>query len=451
MAASPNSSSEEVYLDFKSALDTEEGDKAEKIGDGAQALGRADKQIEADYRAPYLAHATMEPMNCTVRIDQDRCDLWVGNQAPEMVRDVAAYYAEVHQDKVQVHSTFLGGGFGRRVSLDYVAEAVSIAKASGLAVQVVWSREDDIRHDYYRPASMARFKAALDEQGRIESWFVKRAGPNIMPYMIDDVFDTMVPGFVPDGLADWMSKRGYGLYDGILLDHASVEGLFEDYDIPNKEVRHITRDPGLRTGYWRSVGHSFGGFCKESFMDELALAADRDPVEMRLLHSQSDPNLHQVIEVAAEKSNWGQPLPTNHFHGIAAHTSFNSSVAQVAEISIERNQIKVHKVTCVVNCGTAINPDNVRAQMESGIIFGISAALFGVITLHNGQVEQSNFHDYPMVRMDDSPQIEVHIIESDEDPTGVGEPGVPPIAAAIGNAVYAATGKRLRQLPLKLS
>ncbi len=434
---------------FENAL-KEEGDNGHDEGD-AKAIQQANKVISAQYWAPYLAHATMEPMNCTVKIENGKVDVWVGSQSPGMAKNIAALFADVSKDDVTVHSTYLGGGFGRRSASDFVAQATAIAKASNLPVQLVWSREDDTQHDLYRPAALAKFDIGLNKDGTITDWHVKRVGPNIMPYMIDETVDAMAPGFMPNAMVDWLSKRGYGLFDGWVVDPSSIEGLFEDYDSPNKQVSHVTIDPGLPMGFWRSVGHSYSGFFKESMMDEVAVALKQDAVEYRLKHLKQNPRLANVLKQAASQAGWGKPLASGHFHGVATHMSFGSFVAQVAEVSIKNNDIKVHKVTCVIDCGTAVNPNVVKAQMEGGIIYGLTAALHGEITLKDGAVEQSNFHDYPMLRMNESPEFEVVIINSNESPAGVGEPGLPPIAAAVANAVYAASGKRLRSLPLKLA
>jgi CO/xanthine dehydrogenase Mo-binding subunit len=436
---------------FSDALDAGDLESAHEEGEGLDALENASSVVSAEYWAPYLAHSTMEPMNCTVKVMGDKCDIWVGCQTPDVARGLAARILDLSIDDVTLHSYFLGGGFGRRVNSDFVAEATEIAKASGLAIQLIWSREDDTRHDFYRPASLARFKIGVGKDGLIESWTTQRAGPNIMPYTLDEVVDGKAPGFLPNGLVDWLSKRGYGLFDGMAVDESSVEGLYEDYDAANKSVEHVTVDPGLPVGFWRSVGHSFSGFFKESMMDEVAVAQKQDKLAYRIAHTKNNPKLRNALKLVGEKSQWGQSLPANHFHGVACHNSFKSSVAQVAEVSVENNEIKIHKITCVVDCGFAVNPDIVKAQMESGIIFALTAALYGEITLKDGVVQQSNFHDYPMLRMAQSPEIEVHIVASDEGPTGVGEPGVPPVAAAVANAVFAATGKRLRSLPLSLS
>lgn len=436
---------------FKEAIESGDIDNAHEQGDGREALERSDEVIEADYWAPYLAHATMEPMNCTAKFSGDKLEVWTSTQNPQVAKNIAAFYGDVSKDDVTVHGCFIGGGFGRRTVSDYVAEAVAIAKAAGVPVQLVWSREDDTQHGYYRPASMARFKVGLNKEGLIESWNVTRSGPNIMPYTIDEVADAMMPGFLPNGMVDWMSKAGYGLFDGWTVDPASVEGLFEDYDAPHKSVNHVTVDPGLPLGFWRSVGHSYSGFFKESMMDEIAIKQNVDPIEFRLKHLKNNPRLANVLKQAAEKANWNKDLPKGHFHGVAVHTSFQSYVAEIAEVSVENNQIKVHKVICTIDCGLAVNPDIVRDQMESGIVFGLTAALHGEITLKDGAVEQSNFHNYPLLRINETPDIEVLIVDSDESPSGVGEPGLPPIAAAVSNAIFAATRKRLRSLPLKLS
>jgi CO/xanthine dehydrogenase Mo-binding subunit len=443
-------SSSDIEKNHRRAL-LETGEEAHFQGDKEQAKSNSSQIVEAEYWAPYETHAPMESMNCVIKIQNSKCDVWTGNQGPQLTQAIAAYYADLNKEDVTVHQTFLGGGFGRRGLLDFVAETASIAKHLDVPVQLVWSREDDIQHGYYRPAAATTMKAGLNDKGEIQSWYAKRAGANIMPYLLDDVLDPMMPGFVPNAMADWLSKRGYGLFDGMVVDPTSVEGLWEDYDVPQKEVQHVTYDPKIRLGFWRSVGHSFTGFFKESFMDELAHAAAIDPIEYRLMHSKNNPRLNEVIRLAASKAGWPAPSKPGRYLGVAAHFSFNSYVAEIAEISIEHGKVRVHKVTCAVDCGLAVNPDIVRAQMEGGIIFGLTAALEGGITFNEGAVEQSNFHDYPMLRMAESPDIEVHIVDSQEDPTGVGEPGVPPIAPAVANAIFAATGTRLRRLPLTLS
>jgi CO/xanthine dehydrogenase Mo-binding subunit len=436
---------------FVTALNSDDSTNSFEQGNGLDGLESSDSVVTGEYWAPYLAHSTMEPMNCTAKIDGDKMEIWVGTQAPNISKLTAAFHADIDPDNVTVNSKYLGGGFGRRSGTDFVAEAAAIAKASGLPVQLVWSREDDIQNDLYRPASLARFQVGLNQQGLIDTWTVKRSGPQIMPYTLDTMIDAMLPSFLPNAMVDWLSKRGYGIFNSLTVDHTSVEGLYEDYDAVNKSSDHVTADPGVPLGYWRAVGHSFSGFFKESMMDEIAISQKQDAVEYRLKNLTKNPKLANTLKVAAEKAGWKKPLPKGHFHGVAAHSSFNSHVTQIAEVSVTNNQLKIHKIVCVVDCGLAINPGIVQAQMESGIIYGLSAALSGEITFKDGVVQQSNFHDYPALRMNETPEIEVIIVDSDDAPTGVGEPGLPPVAAAVANAIYAATGKRLRSLPLKLS
>lgn len=444
-------SSDQAQAQFQMALETGKSDKASKQGRGVNGLDDAASKISAEYWAPYVAHATMEPMNCTVRIENGNCDVWVGNQFIAVAQAIAAHYGGVKKEHVTVHARFLGGGFGRRMGMDYVAEAAAIAREAELPVQLLWSREDDIRHDIYRPASLVRYEAGLDSNGDWQTWTATRVGPNILPGAMDVALGVMLPEFLPHGMTTWLSKRGYSLFDGVVVDPSSVEGLIEDYDVPNTEVRHVTLDPGMRVGFWRSVGHSFSGFFKESFIDEIAHARNTDPLQWRLDHTGNNPRLSNTLHMVAKAVGWQNPPPAGRFRGIASHTSFLAAVAQVAEISVDNGQIKVHKVTCAIDCGLAVNPDIVRAQVESAVIFGLSAALYGEISVVDGRVVQSNFHDYQVVRMHEAPEIEVLIVATENAPTGVGEPGLPPIAAAIGNAIFTATGQRLRSLPFKLA
>jgi CO/xanthine dehydrogenase Mo-binding subunit len=321
--------SEQIEQQLKTALEQEEGEVAESTDFDGDPLAGAAKFIEADYYAPYLAHSTMEPMNCTAVVSADHCELWVATQGPDVSQQIAAEYTGIAKKHITVNSTMLGGGFGRRSNQDYVAETVSIAKASGLAVQLVWSREDDTRNDFYRPASMAHMKAAISESGMLQSWTAKRAGANIMPYMIDEAMGVMAPSFIPRGLVDWISKRSYGAFDGWIVDPSSVEGLFGDYESPHTEVRHVTVDPGLRVGFWRAVGNSGHAFIKESFADEIAQASNKDPLQWRLEHTANNPRLRKVIEIAAEKAGWGKAMKSGHFLGLASHFCFNTYVARL--------------------------------------------------------------------------------------------------------------------------
>lgn len=446
-------SSGSLRKQFEKAL-AEDGQAAFEQGDSAAVIAAANNSLSADYHVPYLAHATMEPMNCTAWLQGDVADIWVATQGPDASQAIASEYCSIPRDNIRVHSTFLGGGFGRRANQDYVAETVAIAQASGLPIQLLWSREDDMQNDFYRPASSARMKAAIDDQtGKVVSLETTRVGPNIRPYAIDEMVGMFLPDMLPNGFVDWVSKRGYGVYENWAVDHNSVEGLWGQYHVEHQTVRQVTVDPGLRVGFWRSVGHSYSGFFKEGFFDELAHQAKADPLNYRIQHCDNTPRLAAVLTKVAELSNWqsrDKLAQQGRYLGVAAVFSFDSYVAQVAEVSVEDGLIKVHKVYCAADCGRVINPDGVAAQLEGGIIFGLSAALSGSITLKEGAVEQSNFHDYPVVRMNESPDIELHIIESTEAPSGIGEPGVPPIAPAVANAVFAATGQRLRELPLRL-
>ena len=420
-------------------------------GEGDKLLDQSATVVAADYYAPYLAHATMEPLNCTVEINGDACAIYLGTQNVQASAGAAVYYGDFDADKVKVHPAFLGGGFGRRGLGDDVAEAVLIAQKTGRNIQLVWSREDDMSNDFYRPAALVRMQAGVSEQGLIETWAVRRVGPNIMGYMLDEWVDALAPDYLNKGFVDWLSKLGRPIFNRFIADPSAGDGIYSDYDAPNKAVRHVTQDPGLRTGFWRSVGHSSNAFFKESFIDELAQSAGIDELDFRLANMKNNPRLTEATQLVAAKAGWGKTLPEGHFHGLATHSSFGSAVAQIAEVSIKGTQIIVHKVTAAIHCGMVVNPGIVRDQVEGGIIYGLTAALHGEITLVDGVIQQSNFHNYPMLRMADAPEVEVHIVESQEHPAGVGEPGLPPLAPAVANAVFKASGQRLRDLPLRLS
>ncbi len=424
-------STEQMLRDF-AEMAKNPGIIARKTGDPAAALKAAAQTITAEYDVPYLAHAMMEPLNCVVDLREDRCEIWTGTQFETVDRANAAQVAGLAPEKVQIHTTLLGGGFGRRANpaSDFVVEAVHVAKAAKAPVKVVWTREDDIRGGWYRPMWHDRFVAGLDASGNPVAWTHTIVGQSIM----------QGTPFEP-----------FGIKDGV--DSTSVEGAADIlYGIPNLQVDLHTPRIGVPVQWWRSVGHSHTGFSVEAFLDEVAHAGGKDPYELRRTLLAKQPRMLAVLELAAQKANWGSKLPAGVGCGMATHFSFDSYVAQVVEASVgKKGAVRVHRVVCAVDCGMAINPDTVRAQMEGGIIFGLTAALKTEITFKDGRVEQGNFHDYPMLRIFESPEIEVHIVPSNESPTGVGEPGVPPAAPALANAIFAATGKRIRRLPIRAS
>jgi isoquinoline 1-oxidoreductase beta subunit len=418
-----------ILEEFRKLAATE-GAVAAKAGELPAAKGT--KTIEAEFHVPYLAHAPMEPLNATARITGDKVEIWTGTQFQTLDQQLAAKAAGVEPSNVEIHTTFLGGGFGRRATptADFVVEAVHVAKAVKQPVKVMWTREDDIRGGYYRPAFLHRASITLDESGMPVGWKHTLVGQSILA---GSPFEAA------------MVKNG--------IDATSVEGISDSpylKSVPNYRVDlHSPKHP-ITVLWWRSVGHTHTGFVMESLIDELARAADKDPVEYRRTLLKDHPRHLAALNLAAEKSGWGKPLPEGHFHGISVHESFGSTVAEVAEVSVSKDGTpKVHKVTCAIDCGLAVNPDGVKAQMESGIIFALGAILHSEITFENGTVKQRNYHDYQVARMHESPLIETHIVPSTEKMGGAGECGVPPLAAAVCNAIAAATGKRVRELPLR--
>jgi isoquinoline 1-oxidoreductase beta subunit len=394
------------------------------------------RPIEATYRAPYLAHTTMEPMNCTAQVtrqgDKNGVEVWMPNQSPTLMRLIAGKTADVPQAQVTVRTTFLGGGFGRRAEVDLVRQAVTCAMAMPeRPVQVLWSREQDIRHDYYRPMALARWRAELDMSG---------GAPKLV---------SVAKRQVAQSPADQFPVRVIGLPSQGKPEGNAVEN--PPYAFPFYKLEAVVPDGSVPVGFWRSVGHSHTAFFDESFVDEVASALKKDPFEFRRELLAKQPRHLKVLETAAKEAGWGQPLPAGSGRGIALRASFGSIVAQVAEVVVaDGNALQVRHVTCAIDCGPVVNPAIVRAQMESGIIYGLSAALYGEITLANGAVEQSNFPDYDAVRLADAPAMTVHLVDTGSPSIGgVGEPGTPPIAPAVANAVFAATGKRLRNLPLR--
>jgi isoquinoline 1-oxidoreductase beta subunit len=400
---------------------------ARKDGDADAALAGAAKKVEAAYEVPFLAHATMEPMNCAADVRADGCDIHAPTQFQTLVQMTGAKITGLKPEQVRVHTTYLGGGFGRRAEQDFVTEAVEISKATGAPVQVTWSREDDTQHDFYRPAVYSKLVAGLDSNGWPVAWKSRIVSPSIM--------SRFFPGSVKNG-----------------IDETSVEGQANSkYAIPNFLVEYVLTETGVPVGFWRSVGNSQNGYITECFVEELARAAGKDSFEFRRKLLANAPRHLGVLELAASKAGWGLPLPAGRTRGIAVVESFGSFVAEVAEVSCSKNsgEVKVHRVVCAVDCGRYVNPETIAAQMEGGIVYGLTAAFKGQITIAKGRVEQSNFHDYEMLRLNEMPKVEVHIVPSNEAPGGVGEPGTAPIAPAVCNALFAATGRPIRRLPIR--
>jgi len=403
------------------------GKIARRDGDPTTALVGAAKKLDAVYEVPFLAHATMEPMNCTAHVQADRCDIWVPTQGQTPTQARAAQITGLPPEKVFVHTTFLGGGFGRRFETDFVTDAVEVSKAVHAPVKVIWSREDDMQHDFYRPATYNVLRAGLDGGGAPVAWTHRIVSPSL--------FIPRKWPLPPNGVDPAMTALAAEL----------------PYTIPNLEVDWVFKDFGVPVGFWRSVSSSQNAFITESFIDELAYAAGRDPFEYRreILGSKS-PKHKAVLEKAAKEAGWGTPLPAGRARGIAVAFSYGSYAAEVAEVSLAPDgKVRVHRVVCAVDTGFAANPDQIKAQMEGGIIYALTATLYGEITIDKGRVVQSNFHDYPMLKIGETPRIEVHIMESGDFVGGAGEPGVPPLAPAVCNALYALTSKRIRRLPIR--
>jgi isoquinoline 1-oxidoreductase subunit beta len=415
----------DIARDLQAALATP-GAVAEKIGDVDGAIASAATKLDAAYEVPFLAHAAMEPMNCTVHVREGSCEVWVGTQALARAQAAAAKAAGLPIDKVVLHNHLIGGGFGRRLEIDGVTRAVQIAKQVDGPVKVIWTREEDIQHDMYRPYWADRLSAGLDEKGMPVAWKHRFAGSSIIARWLPPAFNN---GLDPD----------------------TTEGAINlPYSLPNMLVQYVRKEPqGIPTAFWRSVGPSHNVFVTESFMDELAAAAKRDPVDYRRALLDKAPRAKAVLDLAAEKAGWGQSLPDRAARGVSLQHVFATYMAQVAEVEVSKaGDVRVRRVTCAVDCGIAVNPDTIRAQIQSAVMFGISAALYGEITLKNGRVEQSNFDSYQVVRMNEAPIVDVHIVKSTEPPGGMGEAGTSAVVPAVSNAIFAATGKRLRKLPI---
>ena len=415
------------------------GTVARKAGDLGAAMAGAVTKVEAVYEAPFLAHATMEPVNCTVHVRADACDVWVGTQVAGRAQATAAKVTGLPKDRVSVHNHLIGGGFGRRLEVDYVTQAVAIAKQVDAPVKVTWSREEDVQHDIYRPYYYDRISAGLDGNGKLVGWSHRIAGPSI----VNRWAEKSLSGLKAAGLSNLIST-----IRGVDLD--AVDGAIDTpYDFPSMLVDYVRVEPaGIPTGWWRGVGPTHNVFVVESFVDELAAAAKQDPLAFRLGLMKKSPRAAAVLELAAARADWGQPMAPGRGRGLSVQQVFGSYVAQVAEVEVSGSEVRVTRVVAAVDCGTQINPDIIVAQMQSGIIFGASGALYGEVTLKDGRIQQSNFSDYRVLRINESPLIEVHLVPSSEAPGGMGEPGTSAVMPAIANAVFAATGKRVRKLPI---
>ena len=415
--------------DEYAALSEKPGVSAKKSGDAGQALKAAARQVTAVYELPYLAHAPMEPINCTAHVRDDRCEIWTGTQFQTVDRDAAVRETGLKPEQIDLHTTLAGGGFGRRAVADshFVVEAIQISTAVKKPIKVIWSREDDTRGGYYRPRAAHYLAGGLDKDGKLVAWQQRIVCQSILA---GSPFENLI-------------KEG--------IDDSAVEGARElAYQVPNLQVDWHQAPIGVPMLWWRSVGHSHTAFAIESFIDELAHAAKQDPVDFRRKMLADKPRHLKVLELAAEKGNWGKAMPQGHGRGFAVHESFGSFVAHVVEVSVSKEgKLKVHRVVGAVDCGPPVNPNLIAAQVEGGAVFGLTAALYDEITFERGRVKQRNFHDYPMLRIHEMPTVETHIVPSTDKMGGIGEPGVPPIAPALANAIFAATGKRIRRLPIR--
>lgn len=414
--ATSSSTIRQTFMD----LAAKSGAVATNEGNVETAMAGASKKIEAVYEVPYLAHSPMEPLNCTAHVQADSCEIWTGSQMQTAAHQAGMRISGLPADKVQIHTTFLGGGFGRRARVDFISEAIETSKAVGVPVKLTWTREDDTQQDFYRPASYTTFAAGLDAQGWPVAWHARVVCPSFS-----------------------------ALRDGV--DRTGVEGIAEIYDLPNMRVEYHPPDVGVPVSFWRSVGYSQNTFFTESFIDEMAAASGKDPLEFRRRLLAKQPRLLGVLNLAAEKIGWNTPPARGRFRGIGLSNNVGSFEAQIAEVSVDKGKVRVHRVVCAVDCGYTVNPATIVHQVRGGIVFGLTAAFKGAITIDRGRVEQSNFNNYEMFRIDEMPVIDVHIVPSTARVGGMGECSTPGIAPAVTNAIFKATGKRIRQLPIRLT
>lgn len=443
-----------IFAQYKKDLANDSGKNVRSEGNIDQALENAEQTISAEYEMPFLAHSTLEPQNCVAWAKEDSLEIWAPTQSPDMAQVAAAKATDYSLSDIKVNTTFLGGGFGRRINQDFVAEAAAISEISKQPIKLIWSREEDTQRDWYRPSSYHKLSASINKAGEISGWNHQMAGSGVFDYFVGDAAPAQYP-FLPKfmfGMLESAGKMGEGIIapaDGSIFEGADAI----PYDFANINVDYKKSDSGILVGNWRSVGYSHNGFIVETFIEQLAqlplMKAQKDSYQFRYDLLNKHPRAQAVLKLAADKANWGSPLP-GCTQGISIHKSFGTWVAEVADVIVENNQIKVKRVVCAVDCGQVVNPDTVVAQMEGGIIFALTAALYGEINIKEGIPQQTNFHDYQLLRMNEAPIIDVHIVDSDENPTGVGEPGVPPLASAVANAITAKTGQYFNKLPLKL-
>jgi isoquinoline 1-oxidoreductase beta subunit len=443
-----------IFAQYKKDLANDSGKNVRSEGDINEALENAERTISAEYEMPFLAHATLEPQNCVAWAKEDGLEIWAATQSPDMAQVAAAKATDYSLTDIKINTTFLGGGFGRRINQDFVAEAAAISEISQQPIKLIWSREEDTQRDWYRPSSYHKLSASINKAGEISGWNHQMAGSGVFDYFVADAAPAQYP-FVPKfmfGMLESAGKMGEGIIapaDGSIFEGADAI----PYDFANINVDYKKSDSGILVGNWRSVGYSHNGFIVETFIEQLAqlpqVKAQKDSYQFRYDLLNKHPRAQAVLKLAADKANWGSPLP-GCTQGISIHQSFGTWVAEIADVSVKNNQINVERIVCAVDCGQVVNPDTVVAQMEGGIIFALTAALYGEINIKEGIPQQTNFHDYQLLRMNEAPIIDVHIVDSDEHPTGVGEPGVPPLASAVANAITAKTGQYFYKLPLKL-
>lgn len=445
----PPLKSEDIAMHWTTIIEAP-GKVAHEHGDAPAALAQSQEFFHAQYWLPYQAHATAEPMNCTVDLRQNRCDIWVPTQNQASVHETAARLTGLDYDQIHVHTTLLGGGFGRRGEIDFVVEAIKIAQRVQKPVKLIWTRERDIQNDYYRPANLQVVQAILSDDGFPLAVWHRIVCPPILERIITELGGAGLPRWMPFGIKQLASELG-GAITRRRADPTATSGATPlPYHLPHHRLEYTADDPGVPVGFWRSVGHSQNAFVVECFIDELSTKAKQDPYRYRQHLLRERANFLRVLDAAAKLAKWSTPVEKGVGRGLAIHECFGSIIAQVAEVTLsKKGDIVVTRVYCAIDCGTAVNPELVKTQIEGGIAFGLTATLKSEITLDDGKIQQSNFHDFPLLRFDEMPDVVIEILDSNAPPGGVGETGVPCIAPAVANAVFQLTGKRVRKLPIR--